>query len=527
MLGSLNHVTHELIVHTSPTKRSSDFVAHLEQIDALYGPVPGRASKPDVLVEDNGPIHVSKLSRAALAARSHWLTVEWLSKYTPELNDIEVVWHDLKAIIWLIRHSLASPNSMWPFTRRSKTSTASGWSFRWPSRESLLSSYAEGGHGYVGVSRVLASRADCFEPQIRMATMKACILAAALDGRVIGAGDLEISRAVHPAEATREGDVAIAVSPDTIRILGESRAKVALVPEGTQFPHERFETMIIMRRSRSSLPAITQIFRHRPEVHPGIHPSAVVASGAVIGEGATIGPLVVIGPGASVGARSVILSQATLAAGATLGADCLVYPGVRIGWGCRVGDRAVLHHNVSIGADGFSFVPMRAGALEAAQGAGGAAPTSAERNELQKIHTLSTVEIGDDVELGALTSIDRGTLKPTRIGAGTKIDDLVMIGHNVEIGLDCLLCGQVGLAGGVIIGDGAVLGGRVGVADHLKIGAWAVVGAAACVGTNVPAGAVYAGYPAVPRAEAMENLKMMRRVRRLVASTGRGQVGRR
>jgi len=162
-------------------------------------------------------------------------------------------------------------------------------------------------------------------------------------------------------------------------------------------------------------------------------------------------------------------------------------------------------------------VPTRPGALEAAQGAGGAAQANPERNELQKIHTLSIVEIGDDVEVGALTAIDRGTLRPTRIGSGTKIDDLVMIGHNVEIGMDCLLCGQVGLAGGVIVGDGAVLGGRVGVADHLKIGAWAVVGAAACVGTNVPAGAVYAGYPAVPRAEAMENLKLMRRVRRLVA----------
>ena len=97
MLGSLNHVTRELIVHTSPTKRSSDFVAHLGQLDALYGPMPGRASKPVVLVEDNGPIHVSKISKAALAARAHWLTVEWLPKYSPELNDIEVVWHDLKA----------------------------------------------------------------------------------------------------------------------------------------------------------------------------------------------------------------------------------------------------------------------------------------------------------------------------------------------------------------------------------------------------------------------------------------------
>jgi transposase len=97
MLGSLDHRTRHLIVHSSPTKRSSDFVAHLEQLDRLYGPRPGQATTPVVLVEDNGPIHRSKLSLAALAARAHWLTVEWLPKYTPELNDIEGVWRDLKA----------------------------------------------------------------------------------------------------------------------------------------------------------------------------------------------------------------------------------------------------------------------------------------------------------------------------------------------------------------------------------------------------------------------------------------------
>jgi transposase len=97
MMGSLDHVERRLIVHTSRTKRSADFTAHLEQIDRLYGPKPGRATKPVVLVEDNGPIHASKISRAALAACQHWLTIEWLPKYAPELNDIEVVWHDLKA----------------------------------------------------------------------------------------------------------------------------------------------------------------------------------------------------------------------------------------------------------------------------------------------------------------------------------------------------------------------------------------------------------------------------------------------
>jgi len=97
ILGSLDHRTRRLIVHTSPTKRSNDFIAHLEQIDHLYGPQPSRQTKPVVLVEDNGPIHTSKRSLAALSARAHWLTVEWLPKYAPELNDIEPVWRDLKA----------------------------------------------------------------------------------------------------------------------------------------------------------------------------------------------------------------------------------------------------------------------------------------------------------------------------------------------------------------------------------------------------------------------------------------------
>jgi transposase len=97
MMGSLDHAKRRLIVHTSRTKRSTDFIAHLEQLDRLYGPKPGRVTKPVVLVEDNGPIHVSKITLAALDTRKHWLTVEWLPKYSPELNDIEVVWHDLKA----------------------------------------------------------------------------------------------------------------------------------------------------------------------------------------------------------------------------------------------------------------------------------------------------------------------------------------------------------------------------------------------------------------------------------------------
>ena len=120
MMGSLDHVKRRLIVHTSRTRHSADFIAHLEQLDRFFGPQPGRVTRPVVLVEDNGPIHVSKIARAALDARKHWLTVEWLPKYSPELNDIEVVWHDLKALIWPIRRSPMSKRLIAKSTRRSK-----------------------------------------------------------------------------------------------------------------------------------------------------------------------------------------------------------------------------------------------------------------------------------------------------------------------------------------------------------------------------------------------------------------------
>jgi UDP-3-O-[3-hydroxymyristoyl] glucosamine N-acyltransferase len=128
------------------------------------------------------------------------------------------------------------------------------------------------------------------------------------------------------------------------------------------------------------------------------------------------------------------------------------------------------------------------------------------------------VEVDDDVEIGALSAIDRGTVRPTRIGPGTKIDDHVLVGHNVTIGCDCLLCGQVGIAGSATIGDGVVLGGRVGIADHMKIGSHAIVGAGSGVATDIPAGSVYLGVPAVPRKQALEDLILLGRMRRMFSN---------
>jgi transposase len=139
ILGSLDHLTRQLIVHTSKTKKSSDFVAHLEQLDRIYGRKPGQPAKPVVLVEDNGPIHTSKTSLAALAARAHWLTVEWLPKYAPELNDIELVWHDLKAH-HLARQTFTDIDALdCAIHQPSASSMPSECRCRWANRESLLS----------------------------------------------------------------------------------------------------------------------------------------------------------------------------------------------------------------------------------------------------------------------------------------------------------------------------------------------------------------------------------------------------
>ena len=286
--------------------------------------------------------------------------------------------------------------------------------------------------------------------------MKAASVAARLSARLIGDAEAEVHRAIHPAEAVEPGDLAVALTPDTLLALAETGAELALASPRGDIPEGKFRTLILMPPSRTGLADVTEIFRRRPTAHPGIHPTAIIAPDASIGADVSIGPYTVVEPGAAIGARTVILGQATLAEGCMIGEECLIYPGVRVGWNCRIGDRCVIHNNASIGADGFGFVPSEPGGVEAARQGVGA--SSAARNPLRKIHALGSVEIGDDVEIGALTAIDRGTLKPTRIGAGTKIDDLVMIGHNVEIGMDCMLCGQVALAGSVVVGDRAVLG---------------------------------------------------------------------
>jgi UDP-3-O-[3-hydroxymyristoyl] glucosamine N-acyltransferase len=332
-------------------------------------------------------------------------------------------------------------------------------------------------------------------------------IAAALAASVDGDASIEIAGIADPAEAGGS-DLALAMTAETGAGLAHTKARAIVVTDA--MPRGRFAAVIKVDRPRHALAILTRLFDRPVHRSPGIHPSAVVAPDAQIAEGAAIGPLSVVGPRARIGPGTVVLAHVTIGADAAIGRDCLLHPGVRIGDRVVVGDRVILQHNVSLGADGFSYATPEA-APAAGTDAGGALP---------RIHSLGTVIVENDVEIGANTAVDRATLTATRIGRNTKIDNLVQIGHNVAIGENCLICGMVGISGSVKIGDRVVLGGGVGITDHVSIGADAMIAGGSGVGSNVPAKAIMAGYPAVPRERAFEQVKYLARLRALFTEVG-------
>jgi len=329
-------------------------------------------------------------------------------------------------------------------------------------------------------------------------------IAQALSGRLDGDGTIAIVRLVHPERAERPSDLAIAMSAEAAAALPRSKARAVVVSAAQAVPSGAFAAVIAVGEPRMALAKLTAMFDPGPPHDPGIHPSAIVAADAEIGEGASIGPFAVIGPRSRIGRRTTILPHVTIGADATVGAQCLLHPGVRIGHGCRIGDRVIVHANAVIGADGFSYAPDLMSATAFTAGV-----------TVTRVHSLGNVEIGDDVEIGACTTIDRATLESTRIGRGSKIDDHVHIGHNVTIGESCILCGMVGISGSVVLGDRVRLGGGVGVGDHVRIGDQAVIAAGSGVATDVPANAFFSGYPAQPHQRSVEQHLYVRRARRL------------
>ncbi|MCY4541380.1 MAG: UDP-3-O-(3-hydroxymyristoyl)glucosamine N-acyltransferase, partial [Rhodobacteraceae bacterium] len=253
---------------------------------------------------------------------------------------------------------------------------------------------------------------------------------------------------------------------------------------------------------------------------PVVHASACIESGVSIGRNVSIGPFSVIAEGAAIGDQCRIGSHVTIGGGSRIGARASIDSGVRIGHDVHIGDDFVAHGNVVVGSDGFSFETAAEGAIEAAKQSFGEG-TGKRQSNYSKIHSFGSVVIGDNVELGACTAIDRGTLEATQIGSGTKVDNLVHIAHNVVIGKDCLICGLVGIAGSARLGDRVVLAGMCGVKDHIRIGDDVVAGGATKIFSSVPSNSFVMGSPAVEMSRQIALYKSLRRLPRLLKRVAR------
>lgn len=343
--------------------------------------------------------------------------------------------------------------------------------------------------------------------------MKLSAIAAALNARVEGDGDLEITRAVHPSEAEGPGDLALAMDKKLLPALRGSKAAAAVVAEAAAIP-DGLAGVIRVRRGATAMAGLMDLFEKPVHAEPGVHPLAWVAPDADLGEGVSVAPFAYIGPRAVVGAGTIVMPHVTVGADARIGASCLLHPGARIGERVVMGDRCIIHPNAAVGNDGFSYVTPEPGSVETAKATGQIAGSNAM---IRRVNSIGTVILGDEVEVGAGSTIDRGTVTATRIGDGTKIDNLVQIGHNCQIGSNCMLCGHTGIAGSVIVGDRVVMAGKTGVADHVTIGSDAILAASAGVGTDIPSKSIYMGLPAVPRAQFLDQVRGLGRLKRLFA----------
>ena len=323
-------------------------------------------------------------------------------------------------------------------------------------------------------------------------------LAAAVEGELVGDGSRLVNRPVHPDDAGAD-DLVVAMAPAFLAKLPDSRATMALVAanaaDNGQVPANITDYIKISRAQRA-MSATTGLYDLPRYVSAGIHPSAVIDPSAKLGKDVTVGPFTVIGPETIIGDSVTIHASVTIGGRVSIGSHTTIYTGVRVGDNTQIGNRTIIQPNAVLGSDGFSFVTRDRGSVEQVKSGESQIDTTQSNTHLLRIASLGPVIVGDDVEIGAGTTIDRATLRATRIGNGTKIDNLVQIGHNCRIGRNCLIAGMSGLAGSTVLEDSVMMGARASAAGHLTIGFGSVLAAAASVTKSFPPGSRLAGAPA-------------------------------
>jgi UDP-3-O-[3-hydroxymyristoyl] glucosamine N-acyltransferase len=325
--------------------------------------------------------------------------------------------------------------------------------------------------------------------------MKLQELAKRLDCRLEGEPQTEI-QGVAGIEHAEPGEVTFLANRRYAPNLKTTRASAVFLEDGVEVTREPAAPPLAQLRTANPYLAFAkaiEFFYEAPRYAPGIHPTAVIAKSARIGANAHLGPYCFVGDDVTIGENAVLHSFVTIYRGARIGANFFAHAHSVVREFCRVGDRVILQNGVIIGGDGLGYAKNPDGTW-------------------YKMAQSGPAVLEDDVEVQANACVDRATVGETRIGRGTKIDDLVLVGHASKVGANCMLCGQVGLAGSTHIGDHCILAGQVGTAGHLTVGNGTVITAQSGVPNDVPERALYSGYPAV---ENREWLRMMAALRRL------------
>ena len=331
--------------------------------------------------------------------------------------------------------------------------------------------------------------------------MRAKEIAEKLAGSLEGDGEIELV-ALSSLEEARPGDISFFKDPKYAKLVAATRASALLVPRAWQ-GECAVPALIRVDDPNAAFAKVGEWFAPPQVVRkPGIHPTAVIGAGVQLGQEVHVGPWTVIEDGASLGDRCVIEAQVFIGQHASLGEGCHIYPQVTVREGCRLGRRVILHSGVRIGGDGYGYNPVI--------GADGSI-------RIEKIPQIGTVELGDDVEIGSNTTIDRARFGRTRIGNSVKIDNLVQIGHNVQVGDYSGIIAQAGVAGSTRIGSGCLIWAQAGISGHLTIGDRAQVGPASGLSKSVPEGEYYIGQPACSRREFAAQLLVPRQVEKLKA----------
>jgi UDP-3-O-[3-hydroxymyristoyl] glucosamine N-acyltransferase len=320
-------------------------------------------------------------------------------------------------------------------------------------------------------------------------------LAEFVGARVVGDGGVEVT-GIASIKSAASGDLVFVEDEKNLRQALESRAS-AVIAGDFAAGKKNAKPLLVSSQPRLAFARAAQLFSSAPEREAGIHSSAVVHPSAQIGKGVTVEERVVISEGVEIGAGTRIGAGTVLGAKVVIGRNGVLYPNVTVYPSVRLGDRVIIHAGAVLGSDGFGYVRDRV------------------TGRYEKFPQVGRLEIEDDVEIGANSTVDRGALDVTRIGRGTKIDNLVHVGHNVQIGGDVIIAAQTGLSGSVVVEKNVVIGGQVGIADHVRIEEGAILGAQSGIPSKKVIrgkGIVFWGTPARPIREYLKELAVLARL---------------